>query len=438
MSKTVTIALSLGVGLVVGVVGGSRLMHTPAGAQGAMPSSFSAVPGAIGEQDISGPYEVQQGWPKDLATLPGHDKWTYGSARGIFAESPNRVFLLGGAELPAMRRPPTKLHPEIGPNVQFPVPGTPWRNANAASPPGAGGSRQDPEKGMDMWRGDSAPFRELGVDARRHHSIIVVDGQGNITEDWTQWDDKFKRPHAVYISPYDAQKHVWVVDDHTHAIYKFTNDGKQLVQTIGTPNVPGADGTHFNRPTFMAWMPNGDFFVSDGYNGTRVAKFDKDGKFLLDFGKAGDPGKETRPGYMNNVHGVAVDVQTNRVFVNDRDNNRVQIFDINGNYLSEWRIKTRPSSLHFVQIGEDRTVATFDRNTHKMLKYDLDGRLIYAWGTVGDLFPGTVWGVHGMSTDQEGNLYLAEVDAGRFQKFRPRAGANPAALIGKPIYSAWR
>ena len=67
---------------------------------------------------------------------------------------------------------------------------------------------------------------------------------------------------------------MWVVDDHTHAIYKFTNDGKQLVQTIGTPNVPGADGTHFNRPTFMAWLPDGSFYVSDGYNGTRVAKFD--------------------------------------------------------------------------------------------------------------------------------------------------------------------
>jgi hypothetical protein len=438
MSKSITIGLSLAVGVAVGVVGGSRLWNPPAEAQTAATTSFSAVPGAIGEQDVSGPYEVQQGWPKDLATLPGHDKWTYGSARGIFAESPNRVFLLGGAELPNLKRPPTQLHPEIGPNVQLPVPGVPWRNANAASPPGAGGSRQDPEKGMEMWRGDKPPYREIGVDARRHHAIVVVDAQGNITEDWTQWDDKFKRPHAIYISPYDADKYVWVVDDHTHAIYKFTHDGKTLVQTIGTPNVPGADGTHFNRPTFMAWMPNGDFFVSDGYNGTRVAKFDKTGKFLLDFGKSGDPGKETRPGYMNNVHGVAVDVQTNRVFVNDRDNNRVQIFDVNGNYLSEWRIKTRPSSLHFVQIGEDRTVATFDRLTHKMLKYDLDGRLIYAWGTVGDLFPGTLWGVHGMSTDQEGNLYVAEVDAGRFQKFRPRAGANPAALIGKPIYSAWR
>lgn len=115
----------------------------------------------------------------------------------------------------------------------------------------------------------------------------------------------------------------------------------------------------------------------------------------------------------------------------------VPIFDENGTYLSEWKIAVSPSSLHFVQIGADRTVATFDRNTHKMLKYDLDGRLIYSWGTVGD-FPGTLWGVHGMSTDQEGNLYVAEVDAGRFQKFRPRPGANPAMLIGKPVYSAWK
>ena len=84
---------------------------------------------------------------------------------------------------------------------------------------------------------------------------------------------------------------------------------------------------------------------------------------------------------MNNVHGVAVDVETRRVFVNDRDNHRIQIFDENGKYLSEWSIKMRPSSLHFVVIGDDRTIVTFDRNTHKMLKYDLDGRLIYSWGT---------------------------------------------------------
>ena len=182
----------------------------------------------------------------------------------------------------------------------------------------------------------------------------------------------------------------------------------------------------------MAWLPDGTFYVADGYNGTRVAKFDASGKFLLDFGMPGDPGKETRPGYMNNVHGVAVDVETRRVFVNDRDNHRIQIFDENGKYLSEWKIAVSPSSLHYVVIGDDRKLVTFDRNTHKMLKYELDGRLIYSWGTQGD-FPGTLWGVHGMATDQEGNLYVAEVDAGRFQKFRPRLYVICPKLRGKPL-----
>jgi hypothetical protein len=437
MKKNLTILSAMAAGLLAGVAGTQLLK--PAEAQQAQLASFSAVSGAgaIGAEDISGPYEVQQGRPQDLATLPGHEKWTYGGARGIFAESPDRVFLLGGGELPNIPRPPTKLHPEIGPNVQLPTPGLPWRNANSAAPPGNGGSRQDPAKGMEAWRGNAPPYRELGVDSRWEHAIVVVNREGKIIEEWTQWDHLFKRPHSVYISPYDATKRVWIVDDHTHAIYIFSNDGKQLLQTIGTPNVPGADGTHFNRPTFIAWLPEGTFFVADGYNGTRVAKFDKDGKFLMDWGQNGNPGNETRPGYMNNVHGVAVDVQTRRVFVNDRDNHRIQVFDENGKYLSEWKFNVTPSSMHFVQIGDDRSAVVFDRNTHKMLKYDLDGHLIYGWGTIGD-FPGTLWGVHGMATDQEGNLYVAEVDSGRFQKFRPRPGANPAMLIGKPIYSAWR
>ncbi len=443
MNKGVTVALALAVGLAAGVPLGGRLMSTPAGEEGSGTTSgvFAAVPDAIGAQDVSGPYQVQEGWPKDISTLPGHEKWTWGAGQGIFAENPNRVYLVSRGELPNLPRPGVKRFPEVGASIQFPIGGLPWRSATATALPGAGGTGQDPAKGMDLWRGAQPPHREVGVDARWEHCLTVVDAQGNIVEQWTQWDKMMKRPHSVYVSPYDPEKHVWLVDDHMHAIYKFTNDGKQLLQTIGTPEAPGADATHFNRPTFMAWMPDGSFYVADGYNGTRVAKFDKDGKFLLAFGErgsgSGDEGEESRPGYMNNVHGVAVDVETRRVFVNDRANHRIQIFDENGKYLSEWKITVRPSSLHLIQIGQDRTLVTFDRNTHKMLKYDLDGRLLYSWGTVGD-FPGTLWGVHGISTDQEGNLYVAEVDAGRFQKFVPRPGANPAYLVGKPVYSAWQ
>ena len=99
----------------------------------------------------------------------------------------------------------------------------------------------------------------------------------------------------VYISPYDPEKRVWVVDDNMQAIYIFTHDGKQLLQTIGTPEVEGADATHFNRPTYIDWEPNGDFFVSDGYTGTRVAKFDKSGKFLMQWGTKGGPRNNRTP-----------------------------------------------------------------------------------------------------------------------------------------------
>jgi sugar lactone lactonase YvrE len=140
---------------------------------------------------------------------------------------------------------------------------------------------------------------------------------------------------------------------------------------------------------------------------------------------------------MNNVHGIAVDPQTRRVFVNDRGNKRIQVFDENGKYLNEWSMGPDPSDIHLLYIGADRTLWAADRGTSKMLKYDLDGKFLYSWGIWGD-FAGGFWGVHGFSVDQEGNFYTAEVDSGRVQKFRPKPGANPAQLVSKPFYSAWR
>ena len=88
-------------------------------------------------------------------------------------------------------------------------------------------------------------------------------------------------------------------------------------------------------------------------------------------------------------------------------------------------------------ITADRQLWAADRRSNKILKYDLDGNFLYSWGTYGE-FPGGISGVHGMSVDQEGNLYLAQVDnKGGVQKFIPRAGANPDFVIGGPIYAAW-
>jgi DNA-binding beta-propeller fold protein YncE len=361
--------------------------------------------------------------------LPGHEKWTWGAGQSVFAESPNRVFVLQRGELPNIERPKSTKLTQLGPSIEFPIGRLPWRDATSSSPPG----RLETPDGKV---GDDSDVGQNGVDFRWEHCIVVVDANGNIIEDWTQWDKMLRRPHAVYISPYDPEKRIWVVDDYRHAIFIFTNDGKRLLQTIGEPNVHAADDKHFYRPTFIGWLPDGTFFVGDGYANTRVVKFDKNGKYLMAWGQKGTP-PEKRPGYFNNVHGVAVDPQTRRVFVNDRQNHRVQVFDENGKFLNEWSFGPPPSDIHLIHIGADRTLWAFDRGTSKMLKYDLNGNFLYSWGTWGD-FPGGFWGVHGIATDQEGNFYAAEVDSGRVQKFRPRPGANPEYLVGKPVYSAWK
>jgi hypothetical protein len=404
------------------------------------PVSIAAVAGEKGGQDIFGAYEPVATWPQDLAELPGNEKWTWGSVEGVFAESPNRVFIFQRGELPNIPEPKIRRTPEFGPSLAFPVGGgrVPMRNATFASPPANGGTGQLAEDGLRLYTG------KFGVDAQWEHCLVVVNAQGKIIEDWTQWDSMWRRPHAVYISPYDPEKHVWLVDDHMHAIYRFTNDGKKLVQTIGTPGEHGADGTHFNRPTFIAWLPDGTFFVADGYNGTRVAKFDKDGKFLLDWGKKGiaigngtSGPLDARPSYFNNVHGIAVDPDSRRVFVNDRSNKRIQVFDEFGKYLYEWSIGVEPAQIYTIYLGSDHSVWGGDYGTSKMVKWNEQGHFLYAWGTFGH-YPGGMWGVHQISVDQEGNVYVAEVNNGRAQKFRPRAGANPAFLLGKPFYSAWK
>ena len=423
MRQHTSLVVTIAVAGVMMVLVGNRL--TSVQGQSGPAARFAAVPGEKGGQDMFGAYDIVPNWPKPLTSLPGHEKWTWGAGQSVFAESPNRVFILQRGELPNIERPqPIKL-PQLGPSIEFPIGRLPFRDATSTSPPGALETR-------DGKVGDDSDVGQAGRDFRWEHCIVVVDANGNIIEDWTQWDKMLRRPHAVYISPYDPEKRVWIVDDYRHAIFIFSNDGKRLLQTIGEPNVHGADDKHFYRPTFIAWLPDGTFFVADGYANTRVVKFDKNGKYLMAWGEKGTPPNEKRPGYFNNVHGVAVDPQTRRVFVNDRQNHRVQVFDENGKYVTEWSFGPPPSDIHLFIIGTDRSLWAFDRGTSKMLKYDLDGNFQYAWGTWGD-FPGGFWGVHGVAVDSEGNFYSAAVDSAGAQKFRPRAGANPAFLVGKAM-----
>jgi hypothetical protein len=133
-----TFLLGLAAAFLIGLlIGGSA---APVQGQAPPNAGFAAVPGERGGLDITGPYEVVANWPKRLSTLPGHENWTWGSVQGVFAESPNRVYMVQRGELPDIPRPAARPVPEIGPSLSFPVGQAPFRNASqgpASSPCGS-------------------------------------------------------------------------------------------------------------------------------------------------------------------------------------------------------------------------------------------------------------------------------------------------------------
>src|SRR5688572_24664470 len=335
---------------------------------------FAQAPQQKGGGDTTGPYDLVPGWPQNWCG-PGY---VIGSTAGVWAESADRVIIFARGCLPELEDPGAVV---------------PTRNAS----------------GFDLSQKDPARH------PRWDHIINIVDRNGRLIESWEQHNQLWVRPHRVLINPYDPQRHVWFIDDGVHAIYKMTHDGKQIVQTIGTPRVPGNDETHFARPTDIAWLPDGTFFVSDGYTNTRVVKFDRNGKYVTSWGMRGTPPNETRPYYMNTVHAIVTD-RNRRVYISDRANHRIQIFDENGKFLDAWPDVPLPYSL---LITDDQFFWSASGQTQKFTKYDLNGRLLFSWGTFGTM-PGGSWGVHQFSVDNERNLYTADVHVGRPQKFRPK------------------
>ncbi|MBI2149030.1 MAG: hypothetical protein HYU27_00290 [Acidobacteria bacterium] len=385
---------------------------------------YSAAPAAAplpqekGGQEEFGPYELVENWLQPLPDGPDgvkHEGWTWGSVGAVYAETPDRIWIAQRGELP------------LPPGAK---PWTPYSMLNPART----------ATGNDDGLGATCePAAKRGWERRYHHVLIVVDRNGKLVQWWPQHDKLFEMtcgrgPHKIKMSPYDPDKHVWVIDDQLHVIYKFTYDGK-LVMTLGTKGKRGRDGGNlFDRPTDIAWLPDGTFFISDGYGGTRVAKFDKDGKFLMDWG--GPPKDRAKPGpnEFNTVHSIQIS-NDRRIFVVDRAHRRIQVFDVNGKFLDMWTTGVR--SLPYAHlITTDQFLWASDGGTNRIVKYDLNGKYLYGWGGPGGQ-PGQFNGPHSITVDQEGNLYLAEVFNGRVQKFRPKPGADRAKLIGQELrYSA--
>ncbi len=358
-----------------------------------------------------GNYEVVLNWPRGLPdSYPGeHDGWTWGSASGVWAESPDKVWVGQRGEI------------ELPPGAE------PWICACLLDP-------RRTNTGRRPYAGQTRDY-----DMRRHHIIFSVDRDGNTIEEWLHLDDYLapseglaRGPHKLLISPYDPERHVWIVDDDMHEINKFTNDG-QLVMTLGERGVPGRGPNNFNRPTDIAWLPDGTFFVADGYAGTRVAKFDAAGNFLMDWGRPPVDPDNPGPYEFWSVHSIGIS-RDGRLFVVDREHSRMQVFDENGNFLEMWPTGHDSAVLsHFVT--EDDHIWVADWTTNRLVKYDLNGRYILDIGGPGPL-PGQFDGVHQIHVDQEGNLYLSEIGNNRTQKFRPLPDADPATIVA-PQVGGW-
>jgi peptidylamidoglycolate lyase len=254
------------------------------------------------------------------------------------------------------------------------------------------------------------------------HCIVIVDSNGALVEAWTEWDRLFEGgggPHKVRISPYDPDKHVWVVNDAKHQIYKISHDGKRRVLTLGEAGVAGDDATHFGMPQDIGFLPDGSILVADGLRNARIAKFDKTGRFVTSWGTRGNA-----PGQLSGVHGIAVG-KDGRVYVADRSNRRVQVFDAQGQSIDIWPNLRQPNDIF---IGADDRIWVVDGTNARLLQFDRDGHLLYWWGTYGTQ-PGQFWEPHQVSVDPDGNLYIADSFGGRTQKYRPRAGADRSKLL---------
>jgi len=244
------------------------------------------------------------------------------------------------------------------------------------------------------------------VHSRSEHPIMIFDGEGNFLACWGQ--GIHKNPHGISV---DAQGNVFSVDQNNHCVYKFNPEGK-LVLTLGTPGRPAEKaGEPFNEPTDASVAPSGEIFVSDGYKNSRVHKFSPDGRLIMSWGEEGKgPGQFTVP------HCVRI-APDGGVWVCDRKNDRIQIFDQDGKFISQWTGLHEPCCLHFDAKADAVYVAEF---AQRVSIFRRDGTLVCSWGggRKSDKPGEFLGGPHGICADSRGNLYVAEAPLqARLQKF---------------------
>lgn len=251
--------------------------------------------------------------------------------------------------------------------------------------------------------------------------IFEFDSDGKILHNWG--GGMFVFPHGIAV---DGDGNVWVTDGQAkngkgHQVFKFSPDGKVLM-TLGTAGVAGRTATTFTEPNTVAFAPNGDIFVGEGHGrnkGDRIVKFTKDGKYIKEWGRKG-----TGPGEFDLVHFMTFDSK-GRLFVADRNNNRIQVFDQDGNFIQQFTQFSRPSG---IAIDKDGVMYVSDSESESV------SRNHYGWKRgirIGNISDGivrafipdpsnttlTTSAAEGIAVDSKGVIYGAEVVPNDLKKY---------------------
>jgi hypothetical protein len=291
--------------------------------------------------------------------------------------------------------------------------------------------------------------------------LFEYDQNGKFVRELGQGVYGFVFAHNVRV---DSQDNIWVVDEGSNMVIKFDPDGK-ILMTMGrkpeainlpAPEAPaapaaaagggagrggapaapaaagggggrggaapaaampacvGVPGDTFNRPSDVAWDAAGNIFVADGYVNTRVAKFDKNGKYIKCWGQPGNG-----PGQFNVLHSIATDAQGN-VYVADRENRRIQVFDNDGNFKTQylnvgapWAICITPGPHQYMYSSNSNYPTTLDDG--EIYKMELNGKIVGKFGKAGHLLK-EFGSAHEIDCRNENELYVGEIVNWRVQK----------------------
>jgi DNA-binding beta-propeller fold protein YncE len=251
--------------------------------------------------------------------------------------------------------------------------------------------------------------------------VQVFTDMGKIVRSWGR--GQFREPHQVRI---DGEGNVWLVDSSLHIVRKFTQEGVLLL-TLGTPDTAGDDSAHLNRPTDVAITQEGQVFVADGYGNNRIVHFDREGRFVKTWGELG-----SRRGMFSLPHSIAVDSR-GQLYVADRNNARIQVFDQTGRCLDEWRDLMVPwhivvteqdeiyvcgsSPMRWPKLPIPGLLVGIPPKDQLVMIFTPDGRVKRLWSFPKGQKPGELDWVHALAVDRQGNLYLGDIQGKRAQRF---------------------